>query len=826
MLVSIIIWYFILQGLALAGLPLAFVGLRHLPSRGYAAAKALGLLLTGVLFWWGGLLHLWPNSTAAAVTAAALVFAFGVWRLRRHWAAIAPWWRVHRGMVIVTEGLFLCAFVLWAVVRATQPQLETAGGEKWMEIAFLNAVLRAPTMPPHDPWLSGYAISYYYLGYVLLGMVTRLSGLPATVAFNLGNAAWYALAAVGAYGIVYDLLIHSGIQRRVAGVPLLGPLMLLLTGNAEGFMEMLHSLGRLPASFWQWLDIRNLEQAPQAPFAVMPQRFFWWWQASRTLRDYTPWGDHQEIIDEFPMFSFLLGDMHPHVLALPFVLLIIALALNLYRRGTCVQSGWSWEALKVRFVPLLGYALVLGTLGFLNTWDLPIYWALMFGALALGKATQSRGFGNPLGASAETTAQMLWQNLFDRVWQLLPEGVFLGVVSIAAYFPFWYALRSQAGGILPNLFNATRWPHFALMFAPLLWPLIGTLVVAVRRAKIPVTAIALWAIALMLTIAVLALLVGSVAAYPYLMLILRREAMQGIAIPPEMATAAIVQRLLHPWVGLGLALGVSACVWVLLHTFSAQPADEKHSVLPIDIDAFPILMALLGLLLTLAPEFVYLQDIFMTRMNTIFKFYFQAWVLWSLVGAWQLARWLKAVTVPAAWRYSAVGLALLVIAIGLVYPALAIPARAKEHGTPWTLDGAAWLDVMHPHDADAIRWLNANVTGAPVIIEAPGDNRRAYVYEGRVSALTGLPTVLGWAGHQMQWRGNYDEPTRREQDLELLFTTADHDVAHSLLAQYKVRYVFIGAVELNRYTAGVAKFAALLPIAYQNDGVIIYQVEP
>ena len=823
MLNAMLIWYFILQGLALAGLPLAFVWLQYLPSRGYAAAKALGLLLVGVLCWWGNLLQIWPNSTAAAVTVALLIFTLGMWQMRRYWAELLPWWREHRGMVIVTEGLFLLTFVLWTLVRATQPQLETAGGEKWMEIAFLNAVLRSPSMPPHDPWLSGYAISYYYLGYVLLGIVTRLSGLSATVAFNLANAGWYALAAVGAYGIIYDLLIHSGLKQRIVGVPLLGPLLLLLTGNAEGFLEMLHSLGRLPASFWAWLDIRNLNKAPVPPFSVMPQRFFWWWQASRTLRDYTPWGDHQEVIDEFPLFSFLLGDMHPHVLALPFALLIIALALNLYRRGTRALQGWSVTALKVRFVPLLGYAVILGTLGFLNTWDLPIYWGLLFGSLVLGRATTTE-FEDITEEASPPTNQLVWQNFFTRVWQLLPEGVVLGVVSIVAYFPFWYALRSQAGGILPNLFNATRWPHFALMFAPFCIPLLGVLVTAVRCARIPLPKIVFWTIVFLLSIAVLSLIVGATAALPYLKIIARHETVEGYAISPEMAMAAVLSRLSRPWVALGLALAMSACVWLLLYALSAHPANGDYETL--SSNAFPIFLLLLGVLLTLAPEFVYLQDIFMTRMNTIFKFYFQAWVMWSLVSAWQLARWLKAPATLPVWRYGALILAFGLIGVGLVYPALAIPARAQEHGTPWMLDGAAWLNDARPNDADAIRWLNANVSGTPVILEVPGDEYRAYVYEGRVSALTGLPTVLGWAGHQRQWRGNYDEPARREQDIELLFSTQDQDVARALLAQYNVRYVYVGFLELKRYPlAGLAKFAAMFPIAYQNDGVTIYQVE-
>lgn len=819
-----VVWYLALQLFALAGLPLAFAWMRHLPSRGYAAAKALGLLLTGVLFWWGGVTHLWENTTSAVLVAMGFIFAIGLWAMRGQWNAARTWWREHRAFVLTTEGLFLIALALWAMVRASQPQLETAGGEKWMEIAFLNAVLRSPSLPPHDPWLSGYAISYYYLGYLLLGILTRVATVSSTIAFNLGSAAWFAMAAAGAYGLVYDLL-----KRRDAVRPLLAPLMLLLTGNAGGLLEVLHARGLLPAGFWQWLDIRNLNGPPQPPFSWKPTRFFWWWQSSRVLTDYAPWGDRIEIIDEFPAFSFTLGDMHPHVLSLPFVILTIVLALNLYRRirNETYPSGVWWR----RWLPLPGLALVLGALGFLNTWDFPIYWALVVGAMVL--ARYERVF------AGEARARRPWVCFFGTLWAAMPEAIVLGVLSVVLYFPFWFALRSQAGGVLPNLFNATRWPQFVVMFAPLLVPLVGVIVNAAVKGRVKWWEVVLWGFGLMLGIALLGLLVGAGAAYPYLASVWRGESIEGLSISPETVVTGITGRWMQPWVGLALATGVVAVVLAMLQRKAASTdvTDETDgsSVRSVkSVESFPALMVLFGLLLTLAPEYVYLKDVFMARMNTIFKFYFQAWVLWSLAGAWQLARWMKPSkgrgqeTGPSnsrAWSYALAIVSCVLIVVGLVYTVLAVPARAGEHGTPWTWDGAAWLATSKPGDYDAIQWLNTNVDGAPVIVEAPGDQHRAYVYEGRVSALTGLPALLGWAGHQRQWRGNYDEPARREQDINVLFTTLNPDEARAILARYDVAYVYVGPVERTRYPVeGLAKFAAMFPAVYENADVTIYGV--
>ncbi|MGC9521387.1 MAG: DUF2298 domain-containing protein [Anaerolineae bacterium] len=826
MLTSIIAWYLTLQFMALIGWPLAFAILRRLPSRGYAVAKALGLLLTGVVFWWGSILHLWENTAGAVLTASSLVLAAGLWLMRRRWGEVPPWLRSHWQHVLVAEALFLVGLVAWSLVRATQPQIQTAGGEKWMEIAFLNALLRTPTMPPHDPWLSGFAISYYYLGYLLLGVLTRLSLLPSTLAFNLGNAGWFALVAVQAYGLLYDMLGGRGVLRG-----LLAPLLTLIVGNGEGLFEVLHARGLLPASFWQWLDIRSLNTPPEPPYTWIPQRFNWWWQASRTLHDRTPWGESQEVIDEFPAFSFILGDMHPHVLALPFVFLAIALALNAYLHAqrepepvASEEGSWLrslWRSLRPRLGPLGGYAVLLGSLGFLNTWDLPIYWALLVGAWVLGRYTHR---------------ERSMAAFFDTFWRVLPEAAVLGFLSIGLYVPFWIALRSQAGGILPNLFNATKTQQFVVMFLPLLVPVAGLIVGAAGHRRVRWYRALGLGLALMLAVALLGLLVGSIVAYPYLMVILRGESVQGYTLLPETAIAAVGRRLAHPWVGIILAVGVGTVLLTLIAARTSERGaetdateEETERILPGWDDRFPLLLALLGLLLTLAPEFVYLQDVFMTRMNTIFKFYFQAWILWGLAGAWQLARWLE--PGPSGqpgrpWRRVVLAISAILVAAGLVYTVLAVPARARQFGAPWTLDGADWLAATHSPDYMAIQWLNHHVEDAPVIVEAPGDQHRAYVYEGRVSAFTGLPTVLGWGGHQRQWRGNYDEPARRESDLQLLFTTTDETVTRTILQHYQVAYVYVGPTEQERYPAvGLEKFAEMYPAVYDRDGVVIYRVD-
>jgi YYY domain-containing protein len=232
-----------------------------------------------------------------------------------------------------------------------------------------------------------------------------------------------------------------------------------------------------------------------------------------------------------------------------------------------------------------------------------------------------------------------------------------------------------------------------------------------------------------------------------------------------------------------------------------------------------LLLVATGALLSLGVEYVYLRDNFGTRMNTVFKFYFQAWVVWGIAGAYALANFI---------RRNRVGMgmvAVLLVAAGFVYPVLAIPARANETGGRPTLDGTAYLAEMEPDDYAAFVWLNQNVSGAPVLLEAPGDRAQAYVYAGRVSANTGLPTLLGWAGHEHQWRGSYDEQARREPDIESLYTSVDAREVMALVSKYDVRYVYVGPLERTRYpAAGLAKFAGLGEAVYDTGKVTIYRM--
>ncbi len=201
-----------------------------------------------------------------------------------------------------------------------------------------------------------------------------------------------------------------------------------------------------------------------------------------------------------------------------------------------------------------------------------------------------------------------------------------------------------------------------------------------------------------------------------------------------------------------------------------QPADLRPATpqpAPPQPATFALLALLTALLLVFSVEFVYLRDTFGTRMNTVFKFYFQAWVLMAVVAAFAVVYLAK--YAGRALRWVSLPVIALVVIAGLFYPVFGTITRAERFKTTPTLDGTAYLTPQNGGDAAAIAWLRQNVPGVATILEASGGS---YSYAGRISAQTGLPTLLGWDGHELQWRGNTIEQDKRRPDIERIYRYA------------------------------------------------------
>lgn len=852
-------WYLIVTLLGWLSFPIAYRLFPALPDRGYSVSRTMGLLIWGYFFWLFTSLRLSQNDLGGLLLGLIALVMIGIvviikpgTTLNGCLLEISDWIKNQAHLIKNVEILFFFAFAFLSFVRASNPELTSA--EKPMELMFINSILRSPTFPPRDGWLSGYAISYYHFGYVITAMLAKLSGTPGSAAHNLMTALIFGLSAIGAYGILYNLLSvrHPSEQDGKATrntcntrFAFLAPLFLLLVSNVEGFLELLHRLGLFwqfapdgsaTSPFWKWLDIKDLREAPSQPFAWVPDRYLWWWRASRIVQDYDLGSGFKEIIDEFPFFSFLHADLHPHVLAIPFSLLAIVIALHIYLGGWRGRTQFFGFPLHLEKVGFFFTALSLGGLAFLNTWDILVAAALVVGGYVLARVAE-KGWD--------------WERGEDAVTFILP----LALLSVVLYLPFYLGFSSQLGGILPNLVYPTRGAHLWVMFGTLLLPLFTYMIYLWRTERLPANwRLALgWSAGLVLLLWGLSWLVGwviSLVAPEIVATFLREQNIPDLMALFEAATA----KRLNSLSGL---LTLCAVLIPSLAFLAGYPAKKQPDLEATYEDAQPIkkenadlrpatftlLLIMLGALLTIGPEFLYLRDLFGTRINTIFKFYYQAWILWSIAAAFGSVVLLRNLQIIRAIVFF-IAFSLL-LWIGLTYPVFSLltrtnnfnlkqamsllheirisesedlrqPAR-QELDDLWTLDYFDHVARNNPDEAAALLWLQTAPDG--IVAEAIGGSYSNY---GRVSAYTGLPTVLGWPFHEYQWRGTYSIQDARETDIKTLYTTTDWQVASSILQQYDIRYVYVGHLE-RAAPLQEEKFTQFLRIAFQQGSVTIYE---
>ncbi len=395
-------WYIAIQALGILALPAAFVLFRRLPDRGFTLAKPAAMVFFSYVLWVLGLSHIAPNTRLTIILILVVAAVPSAFLLRRFLAEIKDFVRQNWPMLVAAELLFIGFFLMWLGIVSEVPAINHT--EKPMDFGFMNAVLQSRFFPPEDPWLSGNPISYYYFGHFMMAFLTQLTGVASSVGYNLGVSLLPGLVAMGAFGLVYNLVRLSGGSLK-AGIVFGGaaPALVLLAGNLEGAMEFVHLQGWAGAGFWEWAGIKGLTGA-ETGSGVFPDGPWWWFRASRVIDTLSGGQSLDYTITEFPIFSFILGDLHPHVMNLPFVILGLGLCLNLFQ--STERLGLRW--LRDNPVESAAIALFIGSLAFINIWDLPVM-AAMLGASALVKAYGDHGgdlTGAALGAAGVRVMSM------------------------------------------------------------------------------------------------------------------------------------------------------------------------------------------------------------------------------------------------------------------------------------------------------------------------------------------------------------------------------------------------------------------------------------
>ncbi len=862
---AVIRWWFVLSLLGWAAVPMAWRLFVVLPDRGLSLARPLGLLVAGYVFWLGVAARILPNSWSGAAFALLSVALLSIACAGRDWRPLLTDVRQRRWLFLGYEWLFFVALAAWSLYRAHNPAIETAGGEKYMEMAFISSVLRSPSFPPADPWLSGHAISYYHLGYILIGLVARLTAVVPYVAFNLVVPAILGMCLLGMFGIGYNLVALRGVadrRWRVAGGSI-AAVLLAFVGSLEGALELAYVRGLGSPAFWRFLDIRDLTVGPNscgdeglgyAAGGWLPGRFLWWWRGSRVIHDRCT-----EVIHEFPFFSFMLADNHPHVLALPFAILVCGLALSI------LAGRWDGEPSPLRSPTWLAVALAVGALGFLNAWDLPTYGLVVvlayalrsltrpppaigveatdgalgavvgIGLAALGWRLSARWLSAVSGQSPDASPGMagltgavllvavaaaatygVWRQasrgstVYRHVWAVGRFAIWLVTLALVLYAPFHVGFRSQASGIgvVAVRSRLAQWlVHFGF-----LWYLVVSLI-ALHAASAWRSRHA-WSRASWLAVAaILPVIAFSLARAQWVPLLVGGSLLAGVVTLIELWRAVVVTPA-PPAPEAEERNGRQGTV-AAKRSGTAPPAPA----LPVSA-AYALVCGSVGLLLCLGTEFLFIRDLFGNRMNTVFKLFFQAWLLFSLAGSFAICQvFLARARLRWLWLVPAAGLFLA----SLAYPLAALHTRTNGwRMRDLTLDGLAWWRTSHPDDLAAVQWLNGNVPGLVTILEASGGG---YEHNGRISMATGLPTVLGWEGHEHQWRGTREDIDPRRADVQEAYTTRSRERFRELLEKYQVRFVVVGDVERAKYNltdADVARLARWLTTVFRSGRTTVF----
>ncbi|NLX07832.1 MAG: hypothetical protein GXY33_22050 [Phycisphaerae bacterium] len=439
-------WWAVLMVMGLVLLPVGNRLFGVFFDRGYVFSKVLGLAAVGYLVWLGSSLRVLAfGGTAGVIVTAAMALAVGVFltdygELRR---AVGECWRLWMG----EELLFLAVLVGWSFVRSLQPDIH--GLEKFMDFGFVNSALRAEWMPPADMWFAGKAINYYYFGHFLTALLIRLSGVPAAVGYNLMIATLAALSAVGAFSLGSTLL-HLSRSRRSAAVAggLLAAALLTFGGNLHAFVF---------AYALPFAQRHGIHEGSVTPY--------WYPNATRYIGHFE--GSEDRTIHEFPSYSFVVSDLHGHVLDIPFVLALLACLLAYLGHKREERDAPDMASPRPTAAPLIAAIGFLSAVMYMtNLWDVAVYLTVTAAVFAAG---------------AMLTARTVHGWLTETIVHTL------GVVAIclAAASPFILNFESFAHGVDWVMSRSPVRQLLVLWGQPVLFAGVFLVFLAARRALRP-----------------------------------------------------------------------------------------------------------------------------------------------------------------------------------------------------------------------------------------------------------------------------------------------------------------------------------------------------
>tara|TARA_B100000131_G_scaffold304226_1_gene329018 strand:- start:91 stop:4623 length:4533 start_codon:yes stop_codon:yes gene_type:complete len=855
-------WLLWLQIAAFAVLPWSTLLFRQFADAGYGLSKAIGFLSSGTLLW---LFVIWDvfefnQTTALASMAAIFTIGLALWWIHR--VRLFQLFCKYRFVWLASEIIFLAIFTFLLLLRSFNPDLWESylGGEKPMELGYLTAIGRSAELPPYDPWFAGGAMNYYYFGWFLVAVPMRALKILPEVAFQFGVATFGALVGATIFTLVYNVVMgssspkakHFRSKSTAVKSGILGLFLFMGSGTLDALRvhterlrqvntwtlfedwPVIGVLVELMGGTWTWVSGTNLTK-------------FDWWAPSRVNS-----GNFD--ITEFPYFTFLFGDLHPHMMGMAISGLLLAVSFAYLH--SC-RSGPKRSSLYLA----IGIGLLSGLTRITNTWDYPTSLLLLLVTFFLGAWIRNDASEDHYGRNKASLFGVIGLTMVLSASSSGGNSLILifGAVS------FLGALSA-----LFNPINRSRILQFvchlslaALTHIAFLWPYLRdtkNFNIGIHRAKwtSPLDDfMSHWGIFLSIAF----IFLSSIS------LRLRRNHKEHNVTVHFLPTFFRRNKFVK-FVTVGLCLSaITICTLKISAAFAITifggfwsfvlAENECRNLKPDIGKLFAIIMFLFGFAVIGGPEIITVNND-VARMNTVFKFWLQGWLFFAIGSAfainhiWHIAKeahdhpktttsrfWISPLSV---WRI----FVFAVVAIGLTYPLLATGPRLSTRFNPHYkgLNGIAYLDddpyiirrdqgqqgaatvVQIAEDLPLIQWIRSNIAGSPTIVEWSGDS---YDWNSRIAVHTGLPTVLGWSSHQYQQRQEYaDWILQRRIDIQNFYTKATQKTASEFLLTYEVNYVVVGVQE-HRFgnpdvLASFANHPALTKV-FQSGKNVIYIVD-
>ena len=761
----LLVWVLTVQILGLAAFPLVSRIVPDLRDKGFAISKLVALSSLGLTSWLISILGISGPSGRVLLGITLIFICVSTYIGLKQISQILYFFKREWKLICAAELIYLVILGIFALFKFNDPSINHT--EQPMDLAFLNAAMGAGNGGPLDPWMRGEQISYYYFGYWIFGNIGSLTFTRPEITYNLSLIFIPALMGTAVFGLASSLLPYSTRMRSLIGVGAISSVSTIFLSNLYGGLSFVAQNRMANSAFWDKICIEGLGSTTVgAVDSWRPIEFWWWFKSSRIVNYFGESCDKQGIdytINEFPFFSYLLGDLHPHVMGGPFLIMFCALCLGASFRGSPSKLNKSTLSLII-LIAISG-----ATVSFVNMWSIPVVVTiLLFIYLLRWISGYEPGILNSM---------------------LVPVGsIFFAAIFLS---PFLFNFQSSVTGLQPSPVQ-TGMIHFLIVWGPLLILVVPYIVSQFWTTPVSVR----WKESL---------LVASIVAFsPWII----RGLLPGSISPDGPGFT-------------GVAVPITALIFICTST-----AMSKIQSAGLARESIVLLLISLGLMLVLIPELIYVGDVYGNRMNIVFKFYYQAWILLAVsigVIAHFGAQKYHLTKNKTRWLFRFWGsCSLAIILMAMYYAPAAIATKTNESHFK-SFDGLIFLDEKSSDARNAINFARSEISRSDGLVEAVGE----WGDSGIISMNTGIPSVINWPGHQKQWRGDSVNIEQRVLDVKTIYETFDVNLAKELLTKYKVKYIIVGPKEVQAYgTLGLSKFESMgTRIFGSQPNIEIYKLE-